>query len=413
MGLMLTGSTYAAPFAFCPAVTDTSGKPTLLALGDASNPRLLETSSFVQTPTLTADDKLMLKQFSDQFKAEGINLVMIPIPSPALVYGGPAVNPKGFDSALAVQQYADTLAAEQAAGLNVIDVLPIAKKYEASGGVFFALRDHHWTGEGMQLAAKPLVDLVNALHVDLDRTYTTTLHSRQAAYNGAYDNVLIKLCGAQPYPVEQRTFFSADVTGESLLGNANTDTVIIGDSFGIPFFGFPAVVSDALKTPVVSAAVNGGGSISGFTQYFDNLKLEEKPKLVIWVGSNIVLNGPNIREYRATVEAALHPSAPLAQKNALTTDKPSVFVFDPSNQQAQQYFQLQVSGPKAERATAVFTYSDNTQETRAFYQREDAPQTTYNATFSYLLPPAKKLVSVSVSTVSGLTATVALHPFMR
>ena len=405
--LLLSGVAAAAPLQLCPAgLVASKDGAALIALGDESNPRLsLAADPYI--PGMTPADAAATKALFEQFKAAGITMVVLPLPPGQFLYGN--VQRESLKKSEAI--YQKEVAAFADAGFKVINLLSVAREFEAQGKPFFALRDHHWTPEAMQTVTQMVKGLVDASQVKIDRTAQTKILLRQAGYNGSYANVLEKKCGPQAYKPDSRTFFSLDInSGESLLGDTNTDTVVIGDSFGISLFGFPALVSDALKTPVIPGAVNGGGPIGGFTTYFSMLTPAAKPKLVIWVADQLHPNENNIREISATVEGNLYPKATLEKPAASTDSGVSTFKFT-SAPKVRTYTRLSFSGPKIETQPVTFHYSDGTKEERRFYRRQDAVLPTYSVSFFYAVPNGKTLVRVETTLPAGVTVDVQLHTY--
>jgi len=407
---LLSGFVGATNLPLCPAAA--IGPEPLVAIGNPTNPRFLRAEPGL-LPDPTVADEATLDAFGKQLAYEGIRMIVVSLPPSDFIYGSKDIYGPTYDSAPQIARYRRSVIDFRRVGFGAVDVLSLANQVEASGHPFFALRDHHWSAEGLQAAANAVKALVDASPLDIQRDAVTTLTARQGSLNGSYDNLVRAACGQQTYSDEQRTFFDLSlISGESLLGDASTDIVVMGDSYGINYFGFPQVLSDALKTPVVGVAQNGGGAVGGFTDGLMSLTPDTKPQLIVYVANTIIVNSADIREYSATLDTILHPPPPSvvvtakAEATPVTLNLPSV-----SASATQQYVQMTLSGPRVESVPVTLTYVDGRSESRIFHRNQSNPAQIYSNVFSFALPNRASLKSVAISAPAGTIINVSVHSF--
>lgn len=367
----------------CNAVADFT-KPNYIA--DVDN-RLFARQELEYYQVVSDKDLKNLTELAKLIQSVKLNLITIPIPFKGSIYLTKSTTPDPrFDPVASQKIYNNQIAILQKLRIPTINLDALARSFPSTSD-FFARRDHHWTGEAMEAAANQIAVLVEQLKPGLDQTSQTTLTRSVQSYGGSVADELSKACGFVYPQQEKRTFYSLDLkTNEGLLGSANQDVVIVGDSFSIPYFGFDKVVSNRLKTPIFNASINGGGCCASINGYFANLgPTDPKPKLVIWTALAVVVNSWETRELKPTIYHAYYKTIPLLEKSwpiKLNSPIISNYKLDPKSR---YFIGLSFKGPKVESAEIQADYN-NSAEKISFYRSNQDTKENYTTNYFYDLP---------------------------
>jgi alginate O-acetyltransferase complex protein AlgJ len=208
----------------------------------------------------TTDPLEAIAHYRDQLAAEGIRLLLVPVPPKAL-----ALRAK-LPAEAAARVQADTLPRffEQlrARKVEVLDLLPVfAKGGSATGDALYCKTDSHWSGTGCQAAARAIAD---ALRPTLEAVPKRAFSSRtvSAEFVGDLSELQSPPSGAkETLPVRQVSL----ETGEPLQPDASSPLLLLGDSHTLVFHDFLAERAGlldqlALETGVVPDLIGTRGS---------------------------------------------------------------------------------------------------------------------------------------------------------
>ncbi len=219
-----------------------------LSRGELTNGRVVEVSK--SRNKKNADPIVALKDFNDQLQAEGIKLIVMPVPPKLAVYpvsgiaiGEAAENLQAFEQEL------------QAQGIEVLDITPelIANKDK----MVYCKTDSHWSPNGMTIAAQMLAKRLNLQG------------------EGAYEakNETIKIVGDLQKSLDKESKVVEDVELRTIKGEVFSESspvLVIGDSHTLIFStgkdmlaensGFCEQLAFELKMPIDRIGVKGSAS---------------------------------------------------------------------------------------------------------------------------------------------------------
>jgi hypothetical protein len=198
--------------------------------------------------------------YHEQLAAEGIRLLLVPVPPKALAQRA------SLPAEASARVQADTLPRfyEQlrARKVEVLDLLPVlAKGGSAPGDILYCKTDSHWSGTGCQAAARAIAD---ALRPTLEAVPKRAFSSRTVPAEFVGD--LSELQSApskakETLPVRQVSL----ETGEALQPDASSPLLLLGDSHTLVFHDFLAERAGlldqlALETGVIPDLIGTRGS---------------------------------------------------------------------------------------------------------------------------------------------------------
>lgn len=236
------------------------------------------------------EQTVFMGELSRALATQGVNLVVLPIPSRAVVRPDVLYLEEPLeatfsepDAVIAYNAFLESLRAE---GVAVVDVLSAAKSYDAQGGQTFLKRDLHWTTEGAQAVARETANIVRQVvseplpeaEITLTRTPFDESHRGQFVNRWLYTHCSYVLSG-EPLG----TYSVARTSQESnLFGNSSPEVVLTGSSFsGEPYYY--DFLADALQSEVLNLSVGAGGAQVGLETYLlDGAYEDHKPQVLVW-----------------------------------------------------------------------------------------------------------------------------------
>lgn len=224
-----------------------------------------------------------IEQLQSALAAAGTTLVMVPIPTRAIVHPE-KLGDVAFDQQVAVEAYAGYLNRLRDRGVVVPELETMASS-EDNEALFFA-RDHHWTPEGAKRVAamvartleqRGLLDDINALVFSNIETSTTN-------NPGSYQRAATSLCNRSFDPEPFGVFESQG--GLDLFDEPSTPEIVLvgtSNSKGVMHFNFDGFLKEALSRDVLNLAKSGGGYDEAITTFLaSDLFREHPPKILIW-----------------------------------------------------------------------------------------------------------------------------------
>jgi len=234
-----------------------------------------------------------LKRFSDTLKAQGTQLVIILLPSRAMVYHASLEGIYEYPLEAALENYKKNLEIVRAAGIISPDLslpfLELVKEQE----VYFK-RDHHWTPEAAQLAAK---EIANALkETDIYDALPKTEHETNLAAVETLDDSTYMLrveavCEMAIAAEDVNVYKTEEAESTGDLSNAlfeddSIPVVVAGTSHSAKtVFNFEGFLAEELSTKVLNLSRESGGQFAGLTQYLPDETVRETisdNNILIW-----------------------------------------------------------------------------------------------------------------------------------
>lgn len=232
-----------------------------------------------------------LGRVADEFRRSGIELLLTLSPARARTYAD-MLPPDFQPNPDARQRYAALLAALRRTGALVPDLAAALQAQRQAGPepVFFRT-DTHWTGLGAEAAAIETAKLIKE-KVTLPaaaRKGTPLGGWETRTYPGEFRSLMTpaeaaKVPAQESYRVHAARFRYASAAGELVEEEAN-DVVIVGNSYMLPQFGFPQMLSNQLDRPVgLALKAQRVGPFRILLDYLGSsqFKAQPRPKLILW-----------------------------------------------------------------------------------------------------------------------------------
>jgi len=219
-----------------------------------------------------ADPLPAIVDFHEQLEKLGIELLVVPVPCKAMVYpeqiGGPA---QGRLDAVH-QEFYQLLAGKGVNVLDLTDDLRAAREVRS-----YCKTDSHWSGHGIELAAKKIASRLGNQGWSKQEFPAET---RETQITG-------DLGGTETLPL--RFVTGSDPSRESpvvLLGDSHTLVFHAGDDMHARGAGLPDQLAVELGTPVDLIGVRGSGAtparVNLMRQARANPEYLSKKKVIIW-----------------------------------------------------------------------------------------------------------------------------------
>jgi len=245
--------------------------------------RRFDAARFQQVTTLINNSVAVMKK-------AGIEVVISLTPSKSRIYR--EFLPKDFQfTAETEKRYVMALDALRKPGTLVPDQATAfieARKANPQGQYFFKT-DTHWTPLGAELAGKLIASEVNAkLKLPASKKPGVKLGDPMQMVQ-AKNDLADQMPAAEKakYTKEFYTIrkdLSAADAGSALTEDDSSDTVVVGNSYTQPKYGFSATISAGLNRPVGLAwRVHQFGSYAILLEYLASPAFKQsRPKLIVW-----------------------------------------------------------------------------------------------------------------------------------
>lgn len=223
-----------------------------------------------------------------RLKAQGVRLVIIPIPSRAVVapqnlyLGDP--QQAVFEPDEGVAQYETFVKKLRDGGVLVFDVLAAARASGARGQQTFFKRDLHWTTEGAKLFHQILANELKRVEPDLPKT-KITLQRNPVDYQhrGKFVSRWTYAHCGYAMPAESQPAYTVTKTSTGgLFESSDPQVVLTGSSFSLPPYDY-GFLATSLQSDVLNVSVGAGGAVVALQNYLVDGAFEAtKPKLLVW-----------------------------------------------------------------------------------------------------------------------------------
>ena len=204
-----------------------------------------------------------IKRFADQLDNFGARLILVSIPSKAMIYPEKINhNIKGPISHPDAQRLVSEL--NSLPNLDVLDLTRSLFNLKKDTKVFLK-QDTHWTPEAMEEAAKIIANHINSMDINIDKV---NLNPKQKEERKAYGDLVEKI------NIWDGAFSQESVIAKPIKGNTrdrNSEIILLGDSFtniyssneGLGWgnnAGLPEHIASNVGTPIDVISINGGGA---------------------------------------------------------------------------------------------------------------------------------------------------------
>ena len=204
-----------------------------------------------------------IKRFADQLDNFGARLILVSIPSKAMIYPEKINhNIKGPISHPDAQRLVSEL--NSLPNLDVLDLTRSLFNLKKDTKVFLK-QDTHWTPEAMEEAAKIIANHINSMDINIDKV---NLNPKQKEERKAYGDLVEKI------NIWDGAFSQESVIAKPIKGNTrdrNSEIILLGDSFtniyssneGLGWgnnAGLPEHIASNVGIPIDVISINGGGA---------------------------------------------------------------------------------------------------------------------------------------------------------
>jgi alginate O-acetyltransferase complex protein AlgJ len=239
-----------------------------------------------------ADPIPAIVDFQKQLKAQGIDLLVVPVPPKAAIYPEkilPGFDAKTQDAAPLLHRFYDEL---RAAGIDVLDLTPIfiQNRDDKRGGVF-CKTDSHWSGLGCVLAAKAIAENIRVKLAAPSSRRDYVIEWKAAEVTGDLVT-LLPSDAVKPGP-EKIEVRKVSEKGTAIEPDPNSSVLVLGDSHTLVFHDFLAeraglvdqLAQELGFAPALIGTRGSGATPVRISLYRHSLKDPEylaKRKIVIW-----------------------------------------------------------------------------------------------------------------------------------
>ena len=229
-----------------------------------------------------------IKRFADQLDNFGARLILVSIPSKAMIYPEKINhNIKGPISHPDAQRLVSEL--NSLPNLDVLDITRSLFNLKKEKKVFLK-QDTHWTPEAMEEAAKIIANHIKSMDINIDKV---NLNPKQKEGRKAYGDLVEKI------NIWDGAFNQESVIAKPIKGNTrdrNSEIILLGDSFtniyssneGLGWgnnAGLPEHIASNVGTPIDVISINGGGATEvrkKLAQRRGSSEDMKNKKVVIW-----------------------------------------------------------------------------------------------------------------------------------
>lgn len=229
-----------------------------------------------------------IKRFADQLDNFGARLILVSIPSKAMIYPEKINhNIKDPISHPDAQRLVNEL--NSLPNLDVLDLTRSLFNLKKDKKVFLK-QDTHWTPEAMEEAAKIIANHIKSMDINIDKV---NLNPKQKEGRKAYGDLVEKI------NIWDGAFNQESVIAKPIKGNTrdrNSEIILLGDSFtniyssneGLGWgnnAGLPEHIASNVGTPIDVISINGGGATEvrkKLAQRRGSSEDMKNKKVVIW-----------------------------------------------------------------------------------------------------------------------------------
>jgi alginate O-acetyltransferase complex protein AlgJ len=226
------------------------------------------------------------------FKAAGVALLVMVVPLKARLY--PDKLPDGVSLSAGVSsRYASILSALAAAQIATFDVEAVLRKLTQP--TFFRTDDHwtEWSAEAVAQACAVQLQSLVSLPPGAARLPPLSAWS-QDPHQGDLAQLLPpdrqKAVGDEPITIR-----SIDGSRVELLDASKASVHVVGNSFSMPYLGFPEMLAETLRQPVgVTAKFGNAGPWQTMVEYLESPTFAKNhPRAIVWqFVEGLFMHGP-------------------------------------------------------------------------------------------------------------------------
>jgi hypothetical protein len=244
-----------------------------------------QTAGQAAPPVAKGDPLKAVTDFNKQLKADGVRLIVMPVPPKAWVS---THAPAGVRSGVEADSLGGFYKELEAQGVEVLDLRPAFAAREASAEAMYCKTDSHWSGRGCVVAAQALASRLRDL-----------LPADSRAFVGAWQEVsisgdLAELRGTNKTAGESLSVRRvSDASGTALPPNPASPLLLLGDSHTLVFRDFLAESAGlaeqlALETGTIPEVIGTRGSganavrVNVFRRNLKDPAYLASKKVVIW-----------------------------------------------------------------------------------------------------------------------------------
>ena len=232
-----------------------------------------------------------VNQAAGEFRRAGIDLVLTVSPGRYRTYKD--MLPPEFQMNADAQERYRTITTEfRKSGALVPDINQLFDRLKSSQpDLLYFKADTHWTGVGAESAATEVAKAIkDRFRLAPSQKRGTQIGDWETRQNpGEFRRLMTaaeaaKVPAAEAYRVHKSQARFASAQGELVDDDAN-DVVIVGNSYMLPQFGFPQMLSNQLDRPIgLSLKAQRIGPYKIMLDYLGSsqFKGQPKPKLIIW-----------------------------------------------------------------------------------------------------------------------------------
>ncbi len=364
------------------------------------------------TDTLTGNSQDYFAKFVKVLSAQGIELVVVAVPSHAMVYPQYLDTEQNDDQTSydvqsareGYQMFLDALASSGIVTPNLVNAA-----LEKGEDKFFFKHDHHWTTWGSRVAADAVANHIkeqSAAYQSLEKKniYISELVKTESLI-GTYQKLVNDACNnllpSESYPGEPREIYITKQSGilleTGLLDTTNYPIVLLGTSYSDPEYNFSGFLSEFLGVEVLNANVSAGGPITALETYLQSENYQiQKPSILVWEFP--LYNPPQIiddlmRLVPTTLGECLPEQSVRSNQEVNISQKQTLLLTDLQTLQLDQhYLTLELSDLTLTKFSLLFSYQDGTTKDIAVDRivKETAPN---SGKFFVELPSATQSLS--------------------
>jgi alginate O-acetyltransferase complex protein AlgJ len=227
-----------------------------------------------------------------RLKTAGVALLILVVPLKARLY--PDQLPDGVSlSAGVASRYASILAALAAAQIATFDVEAVLRKLTQP--VFFRTDDHwtEWSAEAVAKACATQLQLLVGLppptaHLPPLSAWSQDPHPGDLAQMLTPDRQ--RAVGNEPMTIR-----TIDGSRAQLLDSSAANVHVVGNSFSMPYLGFPEMLAETLGQPVgVTAKFGNAGPWQTMVSYLESPAFaKNRPRAIVWqFVEGLFMHGP-------------------------------------------------------------------------------------------------------------------------
>lgn len=280
----------AAPLPICAGAFEANkydvGKQWTMLAGQGKDGWLFSVANLLPYDPTLGKFQNDITRFRDELAKRGTELITVSVP-PRAATMNQFLDPKvpvfkAYNAKAEAAKYAAYVKLVNSLGIYSPNALDIAYKNAGQFNFFFA-RDHHWTPQAAGKVAEAMAAYIKTrpAYKDLPKV-PFKLVSKPFELAGSYAKLVQDICQVTLPKEKTTTFEAVRVNPIGLLDDETPQVVLVGTSHSNTG-AFAESLSYTLQTPVLNAALDGGGARAAMETYFHSADFRRAPpKFLIW-----------------------------------------------------------------------------------------------------------------------------------